>query len=348
MRHRFVFTVGTGIALLLVTLALSGRTVVPVAQAAQSWDVQVSGDVEADNLTVNAFLPSSLTVHVGDSVRWTLASQFAPHTVTFLAGTPRPTDFVPGPGPGELSPGPGGAPAGPHGPNAAYDGSGLAGSGRLDAPDVSPYSLTFTQTGVYDYICTFHPGMNGVLEVLPAESTLAETPAQAQARGQVQFDSLVGQLRTDLQGVRAAHAEAPGAASVQTVTAGLSTAAGRGNAGGASALQFLPGALTVRRGDLVVWTVADPLEIHTVTFSSGDLPPFADVMPRPGGPPVVIFRAAQAQGTGGTSFTGEGYLNSGILSPGDSFALYINAPAGSYAYSCLVHPNMKGQLQVTD
>ncbi|HEY8745072.1 MAG TPA: plastocyanin/azurin family copper-binding protein [Chloroflexota bacterium] len=339
---------GAIIALMLLTFTLSGRTSIPVAQAAQTWDVQVGGDLEEENIAVNAFLPSSVTVGVGDSVRWTLATQPKAHSVTFLAGAPRPADFVPGPGPGELSPGPGGGPAGPRGPNAAYDGSGLAGSGRLDAPNASPYSLTFTQAGVYDYICTFHPGMNGVIEVLPTNGALAETPTQAQGRGQSQFDSLVTQLRTNLQTVHSAHAEAPGAAGVQTVIAGLSTAAGRGNAGGASALQFLPGELNVRRGDLIVWTVADPLEIHTVTFASAEPPPFADVMIQPGGPPVVIIRAAQAQGTGGTTFTGEGYVNSGILSPGDSFALYVDAPAGSYQYACLVHPNMKGQLLVTE
>ncbi len=48
----------------------------------------------------------------------------------------------------------------------------------------------------------------------------------------------------------------------------------------------------------------------------------------------------------GTSYSGKGYLNSGLLSDGQSFALTIDAPPGTYEYVCLVHDFMKGKIIV--
>ncbi|MDA1270771.1 MAG: hypothetical protein O3A93_05885 [Chloroflexi bacterium] len=44
---------------------------------------------------LNAFLARNITVRVGDTVTWGLGHPGEPHTVTFLAGTPRPPDVVP-------------------------------------------------------------------------------------------------------------------------------------------------------------------------------------------------------------------------------------------------------------
>jgi plastocyanin len=71
-----------------------------------------------------------------------------------------------------------------------------------------------------------------------------------------------------LQRLRPTHADVLGATTVHVADAGLSTGAGGDNAGGMSALRFLPNVLAVHRGDLVIWTLADPLEIHTITFTS--------------------------------------------------------------------------------
>ena len=49
---------------------------------------------------------------------------------------------------------------------------------------------------------------------------------------------------------------------------------------------------------------------------------------------------------GGDTYTGQGYVNSGIMGPGTPFALRFDAPAGSYEYLCLVHPEMKGRVTV--
>jgi plastocyanin len=223
----------------------------------------------------------------------------------------------------------------------------LVNSGRL--ADDAPFRMTFSQPGVYAYACMFHPGMNGSIEVLPESAALAETPQQAQTRGLAQVAALTSQFRADLQGVRPAQADVHGTATVHAADVGLSTGAGQDNAGGVSALRFLPDALAVRRGDLVVWTLADPLEIHTVTFTSGaTAPPLVDVRPQVGGPPVLAVPAERAGPAGGTTYTGDGFVNSGILHPGDSYALAIDAPAGMYEYVCLAHPAMKGTLVVTE
>ena len=154
--------------------------------------------------------------------------------------------------------------------------------------------------------------------------------------------------------VRSATGEAPGAATAHSALAGIASLVGPGNAGGASALRFLPDTLTVRRGDLVVWTMPDPMEIHTVTFTSGEAPPeFIEPRFGPGGPasgpPTLVINANVAGAAGGPGYTGQGYLNSGILGSGQSFVLNIDAPAGAYDYICLVHgPSMKGTIVVTE
>jgi plastocyanin len=112
-------------------------------------------------------------------------------------------------------------------------------------------------------------------------------------------------------------------------------------------MQFLNGDITVRRGDTVVWAMADPFEEHTVTFTSGATPPaVAEPRPQPAGPPALVVPADVAGPAGGDTYTGEGYVNSGILGPGATFALRFDAPPGTYEYLCLLHREMKAQITV--
>jgi plastocyanin len=326
-----------------------------VARAADTWNVQVSLDLKDEAkdeaFVVNAFLPSALTIHRGDTVAWKWASE-VPHTVTFLSGQPAPPLFVPGPTAGELAAGPAFFPAGPTGPNVAYDGTQLVGTGVPAAEEGGfSFRLTFTRAGVYPYVCLTHPGMNGSVQVLEGDAPLAETPAQAQARGQAQSDALVTQLRADVKTVQSTRLASAGGPSIHTNALGISSLIGPGNAGGASALQFLPTTLTVRRGDRVVWTLADPLEVHTVTFTSGaPTPDFLEVRPQAGGQPLLVIPAPVAGPAGGTTYTGQGYLNSGIVSIGNAVIFTVDAPPGTYEYLCLIHwpQGMKAKLVVTE
>ena len=99
----------------------------------------------------------------------------------------------------------------------------------------------------------------------------------------------------------------------------------------------------------MAWTLADPYEIHTVTFASGEDPPlFVDVRPQPEGPPLLVIPANVTSPVGGPAYSGTGYVNSGIVTPGNSFVLTIDAPPGTYAYSCILHPTMKGTIVVAE
>lgn len=358
MRRWSMLACGVAVLALCSLGAVQKHHATPAVRAADLWTVMVGGDMDAGTAAINTFQPSMLTVRVGDTVRFAFTPG-TPHTVSFLAGTPRPALVEPGPAPGELALGPAffPIPAGPPRAEATFDGRQPLSSGVAEAPEPTTFRVTFTATGVFAYACLTHPGMNGTMEVLAADAPLVETPAQAQARGQAEAAALLTHLRADMQTVQSAQVQAAGGMTVHSNAAGISSLAGPGNAGGASALLFLPRAMTVRRGDVVMWMVADPLEIHTVTFAlDGPSPPFFEVRPGPAGaagPPLLVIPANVAGPAGGPTFTGRGYFNSGIIGPGNGYALTIDAPPGTYEYVCLIHvgPNgtgMRGTLTVTE
>ena len=329
----------------LALLALVGLigALVPAAATAQgaeqtwqAWDVRVSAVEEAPGgeFEAQAFFPGSLVVHAGDTVRWTFASS---HTVTFLAGRPGPARTVPGPGPGEATLGPVHFPAG----GASYDGSEPVSSGRplLVAPEDFAYELTFPAPGVHGYVCLLHPGMRGEVVVLAAGAPLPETPEQATARGAATVAPLLGLARA-----AAAAARLEAAGGVHAALAGVA------NGTGASAKLFLPGALSVARGDTVVWTRADAFDSHTVTFPGmGNVPPeFVQLRPQPSGEFLFVQPAASRTRSIGAAYAGEGLANSGIMnSPASTYVLRFDAPPGTYEYLCLLHPEMKGTVTVT-
>ena len=329
-------------AIMALALALlpayDGAGSVHAQTTAQTWDVQVGGGGDQPagappTWEADAYGPDPLIIHPGDTVRWTFAGA---HTVTFNSGKPELPLVVPGPTPGTLALGPGYFPAGITGTSGTYDGTQQVSSG-FQAPGSAPvtFSLTFTTTGTFGYVCMLHPGMRGNIEVREATAILPETPAAAVARGKVTRTTLTGKVKSTAQALRPTDSGTVHAAQV-----------GVGNAFGASALAFINGDRTVNRGDTMVWTNTDPFEIHTVTFTSGGkLPDFVTPQPQSSGPPLLVIPANVVAPTGDT-YTGTGFFNSGILSAGSSFAAKIDAPAGAYDYFCVVHPWMKGTITV--
>ena len=104
-------------------------------------------------------------------------------------------------------------------------------------------------------------------------------------------------------------------------------------------MAFYPNALTVHRGDVVVFT--DYLiEPHTVTFGVNG--PITN--------PFAFFAPQNLSGPGTATFTNTGILNSGILVPdgpfGNSLAVTINVGPGTYAFQCALHPLMHGTITV--
>jgi plastocyanin len=356
MRRRYAFTV------VVAALALGGvglmpsRSGTPAALAqATAWQVLVGRDVVAESIGVNAYFPRALTVRSGDTVDFTIAGF---HTVTFNGGRP-PLEFImPGPGAGELTLGSAFFPAGPVGADnsVTFDGATQISSGTPLAEgegEPQPFRVTFTRPGIYSYLCMVHSGMEGVITVQPVGGVLPETPADAVARGVAEREAVIAEITAGAAMTQSAHTAAPGGGTVHTLVAGLGTASG------GSALRFLPGDLTVRRGDVVTWTTADPMEIHTVTFLSGaPTPAEVEVRQQPSGAPLVVIPASVAAPAGGGAYTGQGYVNSGLLTNGGSFALRFDAPPGTYEYRCLIHsgavaeaggsPSMISRIVVTE
>jgi plastocyanin len=110
------------------------------------------------------FIPPSLQIDEGDTVRWTAPSV---HTVTFPAAGQDPSTIDPFTTPPTT--------------NATYDGSSFYHSGLLGIPAPgapNTYELTFPDAGTYNYICALHVflGQAGVIEVSAAPAPEITTP----------------------------------------------------------------------------------------------------------------------------------------------------------------------------
>lgn len=155
-------------------LAQYGASATPSASAGggTTWEVRAGAD--DDQAVLLRFLPDTLTIKAGDTVRWTDRSAVEPHTVTFLGGAAPPDLVVPEPqagGPPKLVINPAiVAPAGP----SVYRGQGYANSGALGADfgkytKLTTYELTFDMPGAYHYYCALHGsptmGMRGTITV---------------------------------------------------------------------------------------------------------------------------------------------------------------------------------------
>ena len=95
-----------------------------------SVDIPSGTSVPGCEETNECWLPSSVTIQMGDTVEWT-NSDTAAHTVT------------------------GGLPA--DGPSGVFDSSLVLGG--------ATYAFTFEETGSYDYFCMVHPWMVGDVQV---------------------------------------------------------------------------------------------------------------------------------------------------------------------------------------
>jgi plastocyanin len=111
---------------------------------------------------------------------------------------------------------------------------------------------------------------------------------------------------------------------------------------------FFPSEITINAGDAILFEFPDPPGFHTVTFLSGqDVPPIfiPDETGEPAaspaaGPPPLMVNPEVAFPSGGDTYDGTGYVNSGVdvvRLPGDPpFVLTFTAP-GTYEYQCIPH-----------
>jgi plastocyanin len=139
---------------------------------------EVAAGVGEGQARVYQFLPNTLEIKAGDTVRWVNHSKTEPHTVTFVgAGEEQPEDVF-------IEPQPSGPPKIVQNPltlfpqgGQVYSGEGYVNSGFLGElngeplPGGTAYELTFDTAGEYRYYCILHssgpegPGMAGSITV---------------------------------------------------------------------------------------------------------------------------------------------------------------------------------------
>jgi plastocyanin/DNA-binding beta-propeller fold protein YncE len=330
------------IASLLLAFILLPRSSGP-AYEPQNWMVLAGADGENGRLQALRFLPEVITIHVGDSVTWKLDVK-EEHTIYFTAGGPVPALEVVGPDGREYL-------------NSdlifasarkTYDGRGPISGGMLST-DANTYTLTFTQPGVYTYLCAFHPGMEGTITVLPINeplpSTRLENARAAQREAQVTLQK-ARELHAQMRHPQVIARPDGSTEYVLDLIGDPQTLA--------TVLHFEPSPLHIKAGDTVTWRMLDPTEAHTVTFPEDpeNPPEFVLVEPQPNGPPQLLLNPLVWKRAGSETHGGHGYFNSGFLirpegEPAPTYSLTFTEP-GSYEYFCLVHTTarMKGTIIV--
>jgi len=321
---------------LLVALALLlvSAAAMPAAGAKRTWTVVAGGGTQDQAIVLNAFFPRTLEIAAGDTVSWEFRGF---HNVAFPGGTRLPSfEMMVG---NKMYVNPQVVfPAG----SRSFSGMGYHNSGLpLDPAKPFTYALTFTKPGTYTYACIIHSGMTGKIVV---GTKAMGSPASAVQRG-------LQEMKASLAAGQSAWTKFTTKKMGGEVVVPLIGDLGAGY----SIFRFTPQPLRVAVGTTVTWTMQDPFEIHTVTFTSGQKPPaFEIVEPQAQGPPKVLINPRAAAPAGGKTYDGTGYVNSGILFPSGAPA---NLPksyslsflrAGTYEYWCLTHASlgMKGTVIV--
>jgi plastocyanin len=139
---------------------------------------EVAAGAGEDQARVLRFMPDTLEIKAGDTVRWVNHSKTEPHTVTFVGeGAEPPEDVL-------VEPQPSGPPKFVQNPltlfpqgGQVYSGQGYINSGFMGElngqplPGTHPFELTFDTAGEYPYYCVLHasgpegPGMAGKIVV---------------------------------------------------------------------------------------------------------------------------------------------------------------------------------------
>ncbi len=330
-----------GLACILILLMVAGwGAITPAQAAARTWTVQTGGGAKDTSVVSNSFRPRSIEIGVGDTVKWDFLEPWTIHTVTFTSGAKEPEVEVQEGDKFFINPQvffPSGA--------QTYDGTGYRNSGVAEQGPSAPhfsYALTFTKAGTYKYQCLLHgPGMSGTVIV---RDRVSASPASLATRGK-------NEVLATLKSGQAAYAKwTPQKQGTKVVVPLVGDPKG-----GWSILRFTREPLVIKRGTTVTWDMRDPLEVHTVTFLSGEKPPdYLVIQPQKQGPPKVLESPQATNPTQDKAYDGTGFRNSGqLLAPGTpgnpptSFSLTFTKP-GRYEYWCIIHApwGMKGVVVV--
>jgi plastocyanin len=269
----------------------------------------------ARGIAVSQFMPAALVISEGDTINWTNPYP-EPHTVSFNAGKPAPTDTM--------------APLGDKSPK--FDGTQQFNSGFLRRGD--SIEVTFTKAGAYQLLCLIHAGqVVDVTVISPGMYVPSQAQIDAQAKAQLDAALPIGDK------LIAGIAPPSKAANANGTTTWTIPDAPSQNVNGGSVTinSFVPQRLSVGVGDTVTWLDTIPVP-HTITFLAGG-PPRS---------PTAVVRPA------GGVYDGNTYVNSGQLGnapgrSGTSFSLTFTQ-AGTYPYICILHVDqgMAGVIEVGD
>lgn len=299
------------------------------AQAAPDT-LEVGAGVGTGTVAGNVYAPGAVTVHVGDTVMWTITSD-EPHTITFganPAGGPPPTWPIAGftePPPGP--PGPVDLGTATIGSPSAFVNTGVIFGG-------STAGVTFTAEGSYAFFCAIHPGMAGTVDVVATTETKT-TQAEADAAATATETLILGQvagLRQQVLDSVTTETRADGTKVWNIFTNGDIPPAPMpgGGTGFLELLEFTPQGLTIGAGDTVHWKATAP---HSVTF----LKPGQD--PHTLGDPFEVPVSKPSQ-----TYDGQSFYNSGLLAfgpPGAPTEFDLTFPnQGTFPYLCLLHGDL--------
>jgi plastocyanin len=309
--------------------------------------------------TLDLFLPSKVTVQVGDSITFSSASF---HTVS-IGGTAPPI-VVPDPKHGKYAglTDAAGRPfyfdglakliynvqaLAPFGPHSVTPGV-KASSGILspNGPKAKPATFTFSfpKAGTYHLFCSVHPGMKATVVVTsrPAPKSPVQVTAEA------------------LQDTAAAWNKAKAAAAAAKPPANT-VYMGYGNL--ETILAYFPSTLRVKVGTPVDFVIKSPQEPHNATFGpkkwiqafsqKTDLFPMGPGKPNQASPVIPYGSEPKGQYDYDGSTHGNGFfatpveiIEKGVRAP-RSWKVTFTKP-GTYKYFCWIHgPEMNGTIVVT-
>ena len=339
-------------------LAIAEAT--PEPQAPRTLTVLVGAG--QDTTVIVGFFPSTLRIRAGDTVVWKLNSDESLQ-VMFTSGEVRPDSIIPVPdvsGLAMLNPQDFFPSRLPGAPVETYSGTGFLNSGVMskeaEGPPGTPpndtFNLTFDTPGTYVYTGA------GDGKVIVEPSNALDVPSQSEIDAQAQEE--LAPLKTFIEEVQAGislgyyadQEPRPDGTDTWLVRAGLGTAAYGHFGQEAQLLEFSVKDLTIKQGDLVVWTSNN---IHTVTFNQAPPPPefVVPVGGEQGRPLLLVNPQVMLPVVPSPEFDPSQYYNSGLISPGRlgggaGFSLTFNQ-TGTFEYVCLIHRElgMKGSITVT-
>jgi len=314
--QRLKAALGVGlVGALVLTAGLAGT-----AQAASTLDVGVG--VGTGTIAGNAYTPGDVTVLVGDSVRFTIASD-EPHSVTFgngPAGVPPPNWPAAGFA-GTVPPPPATAAL-----TATYNGTGFLNTEVIFKGSTA--TVTFASPGAFGFICVIHPGMAGTVNVVT--SGAATTQAEADAKAALTRNALLGAVNSLEQSTTSQVKEtkrSDGTSRWDIFANAIQPPSPQpgGGTGFLELLRFVPPDLSIGAGDTVKWTAT---AVHSVTF------------PAAGQDPATIDPFT-APATTNAVYDGKSLFNSALLATGapgvpSTYELTFPQP-GTFDYVCALH-----------